>query len=96
VASHHQEYDWEKESDVQPASDNLLPPILGLIGIGALALATWALGLPGGPSGDEFSNCATITDNHTRLACYDQLAGPRPPAKGALAPFNIHPREDAQ
>jgi hypothetical protein len=94
MASHEEEYDWRDEPEDRWAPDNLLPPILGLIGIGALACATWALGLPDATSNEKLSYCAAITDEYSRLACYDDLASPRPPLKGAFAPpLNVHPQE---
>lgn len=80
-------------SEDRPDSANLLAPILGLIGIGALVYAMSALGLSDSPSADALSRCAAIADGHARLICFDQLASPRPPAKGALAPFGAHQRE---
>jgi hypothetical protein len=87
MAPHHRAYDWENEAEDRAASGNLLPPILGLIGIGVLACATWALGPTGGGRlGDELSHCAATADDLARLACYDHLAFPERPAKGAFAP----------
>jgi len=77
----------DEEGSEIPASGNLIPPILGLIGVGLLAWGGWALGLIDNPSGDGFSHCAAIQDDHARLACYDKLSAPRQPAKGAVAPF---------
>jgi hypothetical protein len=74
-----------------PISANLLPPVLGLIGIGALACAVWAFGFDGNYSGAEPVPCAAIADDAARLACYDQTASPHSPAKGALAPVRIYP-----
>jgi hypothetical protein len=51
----------------------------------------WAFGPSGSYQEDAFSHCAAIADDSARLACYDQLATPRPPAKGALAPVRIYP-----
>lgn len=76
----------------RPDSANLLAPLLGLIGIGALVYAMSVLGLFDSPT-DALSRCAAISDSHTRLTCFDQLASPRPPARGALAPLGAHQRE---
>jgi len=95
---HDREFEWENAAEDQPASSNLLPPILGLIGIGLLACATWAFGPASGRLDDELSHCTTITDDRARLACYDQLAvPPQPPAKGAFAPpLTMHVPEESQ
>src|SRR4051812_46671547 len=97
VAPHYRVYQEEKAED-RAASGNLLPPILGLIGIGMLACATWALSLTGGGRfGDERSHCAALDDDLARLACYDRHAFPEPPAKGAFAPsLNRHVPEGSQ
>lgn len=88
--------DDETPADGPDASGNLIPPVLGLIGIGLLTWATWALGLIDNPSGDGFSHCAAILDDHARLACYDNLSIPRQPAKGAVAPFHARAQEKTQ
>ena len=80
--------DVQEDEAEPPASSNLIPPILGLIGVGLLAWGGWELGLIDNPSGDEFSHCTAIRDDHARLACYDKLSIPRQPAKGAVAPFH--------
>ena len=85
----------ENESETS-ASANLIPPILGLIGVGLLAWGGWALGLIDNPSGDEFSHCAAIRDDRARLACYDKLSAPRQPAKGAVAPFHTRSHQESQ
>jgi hypothetical protein len=73
--------------------DNILPAILGLIGIAAVVSVTWALEPAGGGSRDELTQCASIANDHARLACYDQVAAPRPPARGAFAPAQIESPE---
>ena len=85
--AHHQ----GNRADDPPPSANLLPPVLGLLGIGVLACAVWAFGLNGNYSEDGFSHCVAVADDSARLACYDQLAAPHPPARGALAPVRIYP-----
>ena len=87
-------YDQGSESEVRPLFANLLPPVLGLIGIGVLACAVWAWSLDDNYPGAELENCAVITDGPARLACYDHLAMPHQPAKGALAPVRTHPPEE--
>ena len=87
-------HDPGNRADDPPLSANLLPPVLGLIGIGALACAVWAFGFNDNyPAGDQLP-CAAISSDPVRLACYDQLDTPHPPAKGALAPVRIHPPEE--
>lgn len=65
--------------------NNLVPPIVGLIGIAALACGAWVLNREVQPT-SAVLNCAAIPDDHLRLNCFDQLAVRNPPAKGALAP----------
>lgn len=79
-----------------PASAHLLPPLLGLIGIGVLACAVWALGINDNYSAEQLSRCSAIAEGPARLACYDQLAAPHEPAKGALAPLGNHPPEESR
>jgi hypothetical protein len=86
----------EVSADGADVSGNLIPPILGLVGIGLLTWGAWVLGLIDNPSGDRFSHCAAITDDHARLACYDKLSIPHQPAKGAVAPFRTHAQEEPQ
>ena len=89
----HGEQDDEFEF---PESGNLIPPILGLIGVGLLAWGGWVLGLTDNPSGREFSHCASIQDNNARLACYDEINIPHHPAKGAFAPSQLGTHENSQ
>lgn len=79
----------------QAPSRNLFPPILGLVGIGLLALTVWTFGLSNNPLGAEFLQCSAIDDDHARLVCYDNLNSPRQPAKGALGllPPHLHQRQ---
>lgn len=96
MTSHHEAHDpgnWTEDSQL---SANLLPPVLGLVGIGVLACAVWAFGLNGNYSGDELLRCSAITDGSVRLACYDQAAVPHEPARGALAPVRLHPPEETK
>lgn len=87
-------HDRGNELEVRPLFANLLPPVLGLIGIGILACAVWAWRLDDNYSGAELQNCSVIADGPARLACYDQLTMPHQPAKGALAPVRTHPPEE--
>jgi hypothetical protein len=89
-------HDRLDESVESPARGNVLPVFLGLIGIGAVVCAMWALGPGDGGGLDErLAPCVLIADDHARLACYDQIAPLHPPAKGAFAPAQIH-REESQ
>jgi hypothetical protein len=81
-------------SDESFPSGNILPPIFGLLGIGVAAGLIWAMGISAAPPEEALSRCAAIADAHARLGCYDRLAVPQPPQKGALAPF--HRREELQ
>lgn len=80
----------------QAVSGNLLPPILGLVGIVLLACAIWGLGLTDSQVQDGLSRCGAITNDYARLACYDKLAVPHPPARGALGLLHSNPREGSQ
>ena len=85
-------HEWLDEPRDLPARGNVLPVVLGLIGIGAVVCAMWALGpVDGGGPGERLAPCILIADDHARLACYDQIATLHPPARGALAPAQIHP-----
>ncbi len=77
-------------------SGNLLPPVLGLVGIGVLACAVWAFGLNGNYPAEELLRCSAISDGPLRLVCYDQVAMVHEPAKGALAPIRIYPPEESR
>ena len=88
-------HEWQEHSWDLPARGNVLPVVLGLIGIGVVACAMWALGPADGGSAERLAPCILIADDHARLACYDQIATLHPPAKGAFAPAEIH-REEPQ
>jgi hypothetical protein len=80
-------YDDEDFNGDMSPSINLVPPLLGLLVIGAVVYLLSAAAPPGGQAGGELSSCATIANEHDRLACFDRLATPTAPAKGAVAPF---------
>ena len=89
-------HEWLDEPQDMPARDNVLPVVLGFIGIGVVVCAMWVLGpADGGGPGERLAPCILIADEHARLACYDQIATLHPPAKGAFAPAQIH-REGSQ
>jgi hypothetical protein len=89
-------HEWLDESGDLPVRGNVLPVVLGLVGIGVVVCAMWALGpADGGGPGERLAPCILIADDHVRLACYDKIATLRPPAKGAFAPAQIH-REGSQ
>ena len=89
-------HEWSDESWDLPARGNVLPVVLGLIGIGVVVCAMWALGpVDSGGPGERLAPCILIAADHARLACYDQIATLHPPAKGAFAPAQIH-REGPQ
>ena len=93
---HGKRHEWSDEPWDLPARGNVLPVVLGLIGIGVVVCAMWALGPAGGGGpGERLAPCNLIADDHARLACYDQIATLHPPAKGAFAPAQIH-REGSQ
>ena len=93
---HGKRHEWLDEPRDLPARGNVLPVVLGLIGIGAVVCAMWALGpVDGGGPGERLAPCILIANDHARLACYDQIATLHPPAKGAFAPAQIH-REGSQ
>jgi hypothetical protein len=89
-------HDPADKTEDPPVSAHLLPPLLGLFGIGVLACVVWALGFNDNHSGEELSRCLAITDGPARLACYDQLTAPHEPARGALAPLRTHPSEESR
>ena len=89
MTSRDEGHDQGNKAEDPPVSANLFPPILGLIGIGVLACAVWAWGLNDNYSEEALLNCSVITDGPARLACYDQLALPHQPARGALAPAPV-------
>lgn len=76
---------------------NLFRPMLGIVAIGLLACVILALGLTDNQTGDGLSlpHCSAVTNDRERLACFDKLAEPRPPARGAFAILH-NPLEDAQ
>ena len=94
MTSRDEAHDPGNRADDPPLSAYLLPPILGLIGIGALACAVWAFGFNDNYPEVERMHCAVIASDRSRLACYDQIASPHSPAKGALAPVRIYPPEE--
>ena len=79
-------------------SSNLFAPILGLVAIGLLACVIWAFELTNGQMEDglTLSRCAAITNDGARLACFDKLAAPRPPFRGALAILHNNLNERSQ
>jgi hypothetical protein len=96
VRHYQKPQEWLDEPRGLPAArGNVLPVVLGLIGIGAVVCAMWALGPAGGEPGERLASCVPIVDDRARLACYDQIATLHPPAKGAFAPAQIH-REGSQ
>jgi|SRR4051794_26641015 hypothetical protein len=86
--------DGSSEPEARPLFANLVPPVLGLVGIGVLACAMWALNVDDDHSGAELRNCAVIADGPARLACFDELTMPHQPARGALAPVRTHQPEE--
>jgi hypothetical protein len=86
------DHDDRNETEDSP-SVNLIPPLLGLLGIGALVYIMSAFGLPPGLGNDDLSHCADIADARARLVCYDQVALPHSPAKGAFAPVGTYEHE---
>jgi hypothetical protein len=88
--------EWLDQAPDLPGRDNVLPVVLGLVGIGVVVCAMWASGPgEGGGPGERLAPCILVADDHARLTCYDQIAVPHPPAKGAFAPAQTH-REGSQ
>jgi len=81
------QYDSWDEPGGLPAAGNVLPVVLGLVGIGVVVCAVWVFGPQADRwTGEKLESCLLITDDHARLACYDEIATPHQPAKGALVP----------
>jgi hypothetical protein len=95
VRHYEKRHEWLSNPGDLPARGNVLPVVLGLIGIGVVVCAMWALGPAEGGPGERLAPCILIADGHARLACYDQITTLHPPAKGAFAPAQIH-REGSQ
>jgi hypothetical protein len=81
-------------SERRAVSGNLVPLFLLLVGVGLLALIGWSLGLT--REFDELSRCSATADDGARLACYDKLAVPQQPAKGAFGFLQPEPPEKSQ
>ena len=90
---HGKEHERFDRSGAITPYDNIFPALVGLIGIAAVVSVTWALEPSAGRSREELTHCASIANDHARLTCYDEVAAPRPPARGAFAPAQIEPRE---
>lgn len=78
----------------RPLSACLLASALVVLVTSSLVLAApvaWRA-MQGSAEAPTLAQCAAITDNTGRLACYDQLEkdAMRPPAKGANALFASH------
>jgi hypothetical protein len=93
LTSHHpfDEADASGKDDPPSIFDNVLPPVLGLI---VIALFVFGISAVGWHERNE-SNCAEIAENDARLSCYDRLAIPQPPAKGAFVPPYNQPSENS-
>ena len=84
------EHEQPEELRHAMTSDMLLS-IVGLLGIGAVVFAMWLFG-----PDDGLPHCESISSDRARLACYDRLAIPHPPPKGAFPPAQIELRERTQ
>jgi hypothetical protein len=96
VSPYGKEREWLHETEDVPVYSNVLPPVLGLIGIGVVVCAMWLLGPINGGSDEGLTHCVSIANEQARLACYDQIAAPHQPARGALAPVQTRPHEGSQ
>jgi hypothetical protein len=83
-----------EKSEQQAVSAGRSPLILVLVGVGLLVLVGWSLGLTG--ELNDLTRCGAIANGDARLACYDKLAVPQQPAKGALGFLQPEPPEKAQ
>jgi|tagenome__1003787_1003787.scaffolds.fasta_scaffold20912540_2 hypothetical protein len=83
-----------EKNEQQTVSANRFPLILVLVGFSLLVLVGWSLGLSG--ELDDLTRCGAITHDEARLACYDKLAVPQQPAKGALGFLQTERPEKAQ
>ena len=63
MTSRDEGHDQGNKAEDPPVSANLFPPILGLIGIGVLACAVWALGINDNYSGEALLHCSVIADD---------------------------------
>ena len=93
MTSHHpfDEADPSQKGEPPSIFDNVLPPILGLIIIAVFVFGISVLGW----HERNISSCAEITEREARLSCYDNLAVPQRPAKGAFAPSFSRPLENS-
>lgn len=93
MTSHHpfDEPDPSQKGEPPSIFDNVLPPVLGLV---VIALFIFGISVLGWHE-RNLSNCAEIADREARLSCYDGLAVPHPPAKGAFAPSLVRPPENS-
>jgi len=85
------------ESEASEEADvDLALPAAAAVCIGAIALAVWVFANENASTSaqESFRECVAITENSARLACYDNLAAPHQPAKGANAPVTVHLRQD--
>jgi hypothetical protein len=96
VSPHGKEQERLDEANDAPVYGNVIPPVLGLIGIAAVVCVMWALDPAERGSGERFTPCVSIANEQVRLACYDQIAALHQPAKGAFAPAQIQPRKGSQ